>query len=314
MPWHWSLEEFAERRRRSLRVEHVSKTFPSGICALDDVSLSFEGGLCALLGADGSGKSTLLNIIAGVQPPDQGRVHFRNVDVVASPHRLRRVIGCVTGDPRLAPVVPVRVALEHFARRYLGDGYGTGVPAPGPAFLQELLDRVGLAACHAQHVGELSSGMMRRLGIAIALIKRPVLLLLDDPLIGLAPAERTELRALLSAVARDMLVLFTTSEPDDLNLQCAEAAVLHQGRVLFVGATDRVLDDLRGRVWRGTVPRGEFQRMRARHVITDTLAAGDQVTVRVVSDQPPGSRFTMAEPRLADAYLHLIDSECTPDR
>jgi len=305
MPWHGY---DAERRRRSLRVEHVSKTYPSGVRALTDVSLSFERGLCALLGADGSGKSTLLHVIAALQPPDEGCVHFRDVDAVAHPHRLRRVVSCVMGDLQLVPVVPVRVALEHFARLQLSEGHVTGEPAPSAADVESLLDRVGLTGCQAQHVGELSLGMMRRLGIAVALVTNPELLLLDEPLNGLTPDERSDLRALMVDIAQEMLVLFTTADPDDLTLQCAEVALLCQGRLLLEGATDRIVDDLRGRVWLGTVPRGQLEAMSEQHEIVDATAVGDQVTVRVLSDEELGSRFTMVEPTLADAYWHLIDT------
>jgi len=308
MPWNRYLAEVAERRRRSLRVERVTKTYPSGVRALDDVSLSFERGLCGLLGAHGSGKSTLLHIIAAVQPPDQGRVHFGDVDAVALPHRLRRLVSRVTGDLQLAPVVPVRVALEHFARLYLRQCHAAGVSPPNAVNMESLLNQVGLAECQAQHIGNLSRGMTRRLGIAIALVKDPELLLLDEPLIGLGPAERCDMRALLVDISRDRLVLFTTCDPDDLSLQCAEVALLHQGRLLLDGATDRIVDDLRGRVWLGTVPRRQLQAMIGQHEITHTIAGDDHVTVRVVSDEYPGSQFSMVEPVLADAYWHLLDT------
>jgi len=88
--------------------------------------------------------------------------------------------------------------------------------------MESLLDRVGLPVCQAQHVGKLSPGSMRRLGVAIARVKDPELLLLDETLLGLAQPERRDLRALLVDIARDRLVLFTSSEPDDLSLTCAD--------------------------------------------------------------------------------------------
>src|SRR5580658_9277324 len=98
-----------------LRIEHLSKTYPNGVRALDDVSLTIPKGMFGLLGPNGAGKSTLMRIVATLQAPTSGFVRFGDIDVIKDPEALRRVLGYLPQDFGVYPRVSALDMLDHLA-------------------------------------------------------------------------------------------------------------------------------------------------------------------------------------------------------
>jgi ABC-type Fe3+/spermidine/putrescine transport system ATPase subunit len=212
-----------------IEVQHLGCRF--GDFALDDVSLRIgKGEYWVLLGPSGCGKSVLLQTIAGFFPPATGRILVDARDVTAlSPER--RNIGLVFQQAALFPHLSVRGNIEYGLR-------ARRVPeAEARRTVDELIDRLGLAAVLPRPVATLSGGEAQRVAIARALAVRPVLLLLDEPLSALDHNARLELQAELARLHKelDLTTLHVTHSRDEAAALGDFLAVMLGGRVVQAG-------------------------------------------------------------------------------
>ena len=285
-----------------LAIHGLTKTYPNGVRALDGVSLDIPTGMFGLLGPNGAGKSSLMRTIATLQAPDAGSIRFGDVDVLAQPDALRRVLGYLPQEFGLYPHLSAEVTLDHFATL-------KGVVDAGARkeLVGALLQQVNLYEGRRKPVGTFSGGMRQRLGIAIALAGAPQLIIVDEPTSGLDPTERHRFLNLLAEVGRDIVVILSTHIVEDVRELCGAMAIINRGRVVLAGDPRRIVDDLRGRLWRKpAASREELAAIRAAHqVISTQLHAGIPV-VHVIADASPGEGFQPLEPDLEDVYFHQL--------
>ncbi|MBK6488466.1 MAG: ABC transporter ATP-binding protein [Gemmatimonadetes bacterium] len=282
-------------------IDGLSKTYANGVRALSDVSLTIPPGMFGLLGPNGAGKSTLMRTIATLQPPDSGTIRFRDLDVLAQPDRLREVLGYLPQEFGLYPNMPADAILDHFATL-------KGVTAAGERrdLVAALLHQVNLYEVRKKSVGGYSGGMKQRLGIAIALAGSPKLLIVDEPTAGLDPTERNRFLNLLADIGEDVVVILSTHIVADVRELCSQMAIINKGQVVLQGEPSRILEEVRGRIWRRTVPRAQADAYRARHeVISSRLAAGATL-LHVYHETDPGDGFEAVEPGLEDVYFHRL--------
>ncbi len=221
-----------------LRIHAVTVTF-GDVTALDRADLEVaDGEVVALLGPSGSGKSTLLRVIAGLQPIDEGTVHWNGDDLAAVPAHERR-FGMVFQDFALFPHLNI------------GENVGFGPRVQGlPAadrlrLIETALERVELPGFADRAVSTLSGGQAQRVALARALAARPRLLLFDEPLGSLDKALRerlvTELRTIVAAP--DITAVYVTHDHTEAFAIADRVAVMDQGRILQV--------DTPRQLWRG---------------------------------------------------------------
>jgi ABC-type multidrug transport system ATPase subunit len=285
----------------TLHIDRLSKTYPNGVRALHDISLTIAPGMFGLLGPNGAGKSTLMRTIATLQPPDSGRITFRDIDVLSEPDRLREVLGYLPQEFGLYPNMPAEAILDHFAVL-------KGVTNAGERkdLVQGLLQQVNLYDVRKKSVGGYSGGMKQRLGIAIALAGSPKLLIVDEPTAGLDPTERNRFLNLLADIGEDVVVILSTHIVGDVKELCSQMAIINKGEVVVQGAPRRILDDVRGRIWQRVIPRSQAADFRSRyHVISSKMAAGNSV-LHVYAESDPGDGFESVEPDLEDVYFHRL--------
>lgn len=285
----------------TLVIDRLSKTYANGVRALSNVTLTIEPGMFGLLGSNGAGKSTLMRTIATLQTPDAGTVRFGDIDVLADPERLREVLGYLPQDFGLYPSMPADAILDHFATL-------KGITAVGERrdVVQALLQQVNLYDVRTQRVGGFSGGMKQRLGIAIALIGQPKLLIVDEPTAGLDPSERHRFLNLLADVGQEVVVILSTHIVEDVRELCSQMAIINKGEVVVQGAPGRLIDEVRARIWRRTIPRAQVPEYQAHYqVISTRLLAGDTV-LHVYAESDPGDGFVSVEPTLEDVYFHRL--------
>jgi ABC-type multidrug transport system ATPase subunit len=290
----------------NLVIDRLSKTYPNGVRALRDVSLTVTPGMFGLLGPNGAGKSTLMRICATLQRPDEGTVRFGDLDVLAQPAELRRTLGYLPQEFGLYPNMSAEAVLDHFAELK-----GAAVAGERRDLVQALLQQTNLYEVRRSKVGGFSGGMKQRLGIAIALAGAPRLLIVDEPTAGLDPTERRRFLNLLGEIATDVVVILSTHIVEDVRELCHRMAILSSGQVILAGDPADVIEEMRGRVWRRSVPRVDLAAFGATHdVISTRLVAGVPV-VHVYSETPPGSEFAPVEAGLEDVYFHRVGSLAT---
>jgi ABC-type multidrug transport system ATPase subunit len=285
----------------SLHIDGLTKTYPNGVRALRGISLTIAPGMFGLLGPNGAGKSSLMRTIATLQPPDAGTIRFRDIDVLREPERLRAQLGYLPQEFGLYPNMPAEAILDHFAAL-------KGVVHAGErrALVAALLHQVNLYEVRKKSAGGYSGGMKQRLGIAIALAGSPQLLIVDEPTAGLDPTERNRFLNLLADIGEQVVVILSTHIVEDVRELCSQMAIINQGAVVVQGAPQRILDEVRGRIWRRTVPRGQAEAYKAQHQVISTRLAAGSTVLHVYAEADPGDGFEAVEPVLEDVYFHRL--------
>jgi ABC-2 type transport system ATP-binding protein len=198
---------------------------------VDGLDLGLGTGVHGLLGPNGAGKTTLVRALATVLRPAGGTLTLlgQPVGIRTDLRGLRRRIGYLPQAFGFHPRFTVAEFVEYLA--WLKE-----VPAGEiPAAVRRALDRVGLADRAGERIRRLSGGMLRRAGIAQAIVNDPVILLLDEPTAGLDPDQRMRLRALLRELADRTCVLVSTHLVEDVVAACTEVLLLDDGRLVFRG-------------------------------------------------------------------------------
>jgi molybdate transport system ATP-binding protein len=196
-----------------------------------EIDANFADGWTALFGPSGAGKTTLLEIVAGLRRPEAGRVTMDGRILVDAAGReevppQRRGIGYVPQDLALFPHLSVRANLE----------YGRP-PGDDEAFFGIVVERLEIGALLAQRPGALSGGEKQRVAVARALLARPALLLLDEPLTGLDAALRERILPFLQRVRDEFRVptLYVTHHADEVVALCDRVVIVEAGRVRAEG-------------------------------------------------------------------------------
>jgi ABC-2 type transport system ATP-binding protein len=203
------------------------------IVALDGVDLSVpDGGVFGFLGPNGSGKTTTIRCLLALARPTSGACQVLGVDSQTDLPKVVGRIGSLVETPGLFPAMTGRKNLALLGR----------IQGIGPKAVAAVLDRVGLAERADDPVRGYSLGMRQRLGIGIALLKDPQLLVLDEPANGLDPAGIKEVRELLRSLGAEGRTVFVSSHLlSEVQQTCDRVAVLARGKCVAAGAVDDVL-------------------------------------------------------------------------
>jgi len=199
--------------------------------AVAGVSLQAGPGVFGLLGPNGAGKTTLLRMMATVIPPTAGRLRLLGRDPGAyGPRReVRRRLGYLPQNLGYYPGFTVVEFVEYFALL-------KEIPAARvPAAVATAVERVDLGGKAKAKLRTLSGGMLRRVGIAQAIVNEPELLLLDEPTAGLDPEQRVHFRALLRDLGQRATVVVSTHLVEDVGAACSEVTLMDQGKIVFHG-------------------------------------------------------------------------------
>jgi ABC-2 type transport system ATP-binding protein len=213
------------------------------VVALDGVDLTVEPGeIFGLMGPNGAGKSTLLRILAGLVTPSSGTAAVCGLDAAAGGPALARKVGYVAGDERgIVPQLSPREYLAFFAALH---GHRRRAAL---AQADALVSKMGLDTVAERPLGQLSTGMRRRVALGRALIGAPEVLLLDEPTRGVDPAGAQALRAhLTSAAAGGCAVVLATHDIEEARVLCARVAVIAAGRFVAVEEPGRAAARLTG--------------------------------------------------------------------
>lgn len=284
-----------------LRIENLSKRYPNGTQALENVSLDIPQGMFGLLGPNGAGKSTLMRTLATLQEADSGRAVFGEIDVLRQKDAVRRVLGYLPQEFGLYPKVAAEDLLSHFAVLK-----GIANTKERRDLVQALLQQTNLYEHRKQALGSFSGGMKQRFGIAQALLGNPRLIIVDEPTAGLDPEERVRFHNLLSAIGQNIVVILSTHIVSDVTDLCRSMAIIHEGRVRVSGNPSELVGQIEGQVWKKSIAHDELPSYHQRfRLISMRLFAG-QTLVHVLSPREPDAGFEPATPDLEDYYFATI--------
>ena len=296
-----------------------------GVLAVNGLDLDVPAGsVFGLLGPNGAGKTTTLRLITGLARPTGGTVAIDGIQVAGEADRglgTRRSIGVLDQDPRYYGWMTGR-ELVVLAGRLQGL---SSSDAAGRA--TETLDVVGLSDAAKRRISGYSGGMRQRLGIAQALVSRPRLLVLDEPVSSLDPEGRRDLLELIAGLRGDATVVFSTHVLADVERICDRVAILDRGRLVTEGpleallaaharpiyrlvpapgqgeAVSALVDRLRAAPWAVDVTTGDDL---VRVAVSDPVAAADGILPLVVAAGVVLEGFERARPTLEDVFLELV--------
>jgi ABC-2 type transport system ATP-binding protein len=272
-------------------VEGLVRRFPGGVLALDGLSLQVPAGsVFGLLGPNGAGKTTCLRLLAGLTRATGGRALVAGSDPSVAPLAVRSRLGYLEQDPRAYGWMTGREQLRLVGRLHGLEGHAL------EGAIADVLDRVDLRGAADRRTGGYSGGMRQRLGIAGALVHRPPIVILDEPVSALDPEGRRDVLSLIASLRGETTVLFSSHVLGDVERICDRVAILDHGRLVVEGALDELIDRYAAPVWRIEAEPGEeaalerlADALRAFAWVTAVSAAHGVLTV-AVSDHGRAAR------------------------
>jgi ABC-type multidrug transport system ATPase subunit len=281
-----------------LQIKNVSKLYPNGVQALQDITLTIPPGMYGLLGPNGAGKSTLMRILATLQEPDKGEIHFRGIDVVNQKEELRKTLGYLPQEFGVYKNVNAEDLLTHFAVLK-----GITSKSTRKEVVEALLNQTKLWPVRKQKLGGYSGGMKQRFGVAVALIGNPELMIVDEPTAGLDPAERVRFLNLLSELGENSAVILSTHIVEDVSELCTKMAIIDKGKILLETEPAQAVNDLQGKIWRRILDKKDFYAIEKKHSVISTKLLAGQTVVHVFSEKDPGDGLLPVAPDLEDVYF-----------
>lgn len=284
-----------------LQLDQIGKQYEHNRWALRGVSLCMEAGVWGIVGPNGAGKTTLLRILATLLAPTQGCVNWKGQDSLRNPQVLRRELGYLPQD---FGVYPQLTAIEFL--RYIGELKGLR-----GALLRRrvaaVLEAVHLEDDTNRRLSHFSGGMIRRIGIAQALLSEPRLLIFDEPTVGLDPAERVRFRELIASLQGERIVILSTHIVSDVEAMATNIVLLQHGRMCWSGTAAALLADAAGSIWSLTLDAHDFEILRETYQISIAIRRGKQVEMHLIAPDRPHPEAVSVEPTLEEAYLYFVN-------
>ena len=217
-----------------IEVSHLTKKYGSRL-AVDDISFTVEDGVIyGLLGPNGAGKSTIMNILTGYLAATEGQVTVAGHPLPEEADAAKACVGYLPEQPPLYPEMTVAEYLD-FAAELKGVK-----KADRPAQVQSAARRTGLEDVLPRLIRSLSKGYRQRVGIAQALLGAPQLIILDEPTVGLDPAQVIEIRRLIQELGKTHTVILSSHILSEVQAVCSQVLILSKGHLVAVGAPEQL--------------------------------------------------------------------------
>lgn len=285
----------------TLQITNLSKTYPNGVKAINDISIKITNGMFGLLGANGAGKSSLMRTIASLQEPSEGSITFNDVDIVSQPQYVRENLGYLPQEFGVYPKISAEKLLNHLAiLKGLLDN------KQRKEQVTALLQQVNLYQHRKKSVYTFSGGMRQRFGIAQALLGNPQLIIVDEPTAGLDPEESNRFLNLLSEIGENVIVLLSTHIVEDVRNLCPKMAILANGEIISEGNPKELVASIEGKIWSRIIPKKDIEVYKNAFDVISTKLVSGETQIRVLSDNKPQAGFEMIIPNLEDYYFATL--------
>jgi ABC-2 type transport system ATP-binding protein len=286
-----------------LTIDDVGKQYRRDFWGLRSFTLELGPGVVGLLGPNGAGKSTLMRILATITRATEGAVTWNGTNIAQKPDELRQVLGYLPQDFGIYPHLSGQEFLEYMAAI-------KGMDAKtARRRIEELLVVVNLVDAAKRPLHGYSGGMKQRVGIAQAMLNDPQLLIVDEPTVGLDPAERVRFRNLLSDLAGERIIILSTHIVSDVEATATDIVIINKGRQVQRATPEKLLALLDGRVWQWVVPEEQLTTLKQTYLVSGTVRRGDGIQARMVSETAPAAEAHPVAANLEDVYLSLVSQD-----
>lgn len=280
-----------------LLIQNVSKNYGAKQ-ALHPVSIQFDKGITGLLGPNGAGKSTLMRMIATVDTPSGGEIIYNNVDIRKNPKVIRSELGYLPQSFGIYPNMNPVEFLEYMAAIKNLNMHDAKKQ------IDKLLEALNLQNARKQQIGGFSGGMKQRVGIAQALLNDPKILIVDEPTVGLDPEERIQFRNLLSSIASEKIIIFSTHIVTDIESVAPNIVIMSSGSLVADTTPERLIKQVEGKVWRSVVDMSNLMNVQKDYLVSNMNPCSKGIRVRIIADECPLPGSELVLPTLEDAYLY----------
>ena len=210
-----------------IEAQNLSR-FYGGHCAVDDVSFTLaKGEILGFLGKNGAGKTTTMQMLCGCLAPSAGQILINGVDLLDQPIKAKSALGYLPDTPPLYKELTVTEFLDYCARLHHVSGERRRQS------VTKALQRCGLETAGERLIGQLSKGYQQRVGIAQAILHEPDVIVLDEPTVGLDPAQMQEIRQLIKQLGEDHGIILSTHILSEVQQSCTHVQIIDQGRLIL---------------------------------------------------------------------------------
>lgn len=282
-----------------LELVDIQKSYGEKI-AVQSINLRLQHGVYGLLGENGAGKTTLMRMICGILEPSQGNILCDGMEIRQMGGAYRSLLGYLPQDfGYYEDFTAYRFMNYMAALKAIPEDYAKNR-------IDEMLETVDLAAVKNERLRTFSGGMIRRIGIAQALLNNPEILILDEPTSGLDPKERVRFRNIISSLGRNRLVILSTHIVSDVEYIADKIMIMKNGKMIQMGTEAQMLEEVKDCVWKCLVTEEEAEVLNKKYIVSNLKNQSEKVELRIVSKEKPLESAVPLEPGLEDIYLFYM--------
>lgn len=279
-----------------IQVEHLTKRY-SGHTAVEDISFQVpEGTICGLLGPNGAGKSTTMNVLTGYISASEGKVSIAGWDILEQPAKAKACVGYLPEQPPLyldmtpAEYLDFAAELKGVARKERSQQ------------VAQVMERTGLVEFQHRLIKQLSKGYRQRVGLAAALLGNPKVIILDEPTVGLDPAQVIEIRSLIRELGREHTVILSSHILSEVSALCDHVLIIAKGKLVAQGTPEELARQLEAKTQLRVTALGQAQPVQQALQCLEGVESiqileekGDEVTVELQVAQGLDLRAAVSE-------------------
>lgn len=270
--------------------------------AVEKTNLCLQHGIYGLLGENGAGKTTLMRMICGILEPTQGNILCDGMKIQQMGGEYRSLLGYLPQDFGYYEDFSAYRFLRYMAAlKALPEDYAKDR-------IDELLETVDLTDVKNKKLKTFSGGMIRRIGIAQALLNNPEILILDEPTSGLDPKERVRFRNIISSLGKNRMIILSTHIVSDVEYIADQIMIMKNGKMIRTGTEEEIAKEVEGCVWKCIVSEKEAVKMNEQYIVSNLKNQGENVELRIVSKEKPAESAERLEVTLEDIYLYCIQN------
>lgn len=270
--------------------------------AVEKTNLCLQHGIYGLLGENGAGKTTLMRMICGILEPTQGNILCDGMKIQQMGGEYRSLLGYLPQDFGYYEDFSAYRFLRYMAAlKALPEDYAKDR-------IDELLETVDLTDVKNKKLKTFSGGMIRRIGIAQALLNNPEILILDEPTSGLDPKERVRFRNIISSLGKNRMIILSTHIVSDVEYIADQIMIMKNGKMIRTGTEEEIAKEVEGCVWKCIVSEKEAVKMNEQYIVSNLKNQGENVELRIVSKEKPAENAERLEVTLEDIYLYCIQN------
>jgi len=285
-------------------IKNLSKTYKKGVKALDNVSIEIREGMFGLLGPNGAGKTTLIKILSTLLEASAGEVKIGEYDIAENRKEIRKILGYLPQEFGVYPKMKTWEFLD-----YVASLSGIINKSERSKKIDEMLNLMGLSEVRDRKAKKLSGGMLRRLGIAQALIADPDILIVDEPTTGLDPEERIKFRNLLTDISQNKVIILSTHIVGDISSTCEDMALLNIGKIVFKGRPSEFIKKAEGHIWKIVVDEKELDEVKKDYNIISMVPINGTVELKIAGRELKKYSGENIQPTLEDAYVYFMETQ-----